>query len=150
MEHGIRPMKIIGSYFLAVCVLLAASTAYALAQRIVIVTGQQSKIKAISGKNVRRAYLGASVVLDGVEVKPILNQSDDLTDEVFMQKIMFMSVEAYKRQLLTHAFRGGNSPKPYRSLAALLDELDHGNATISFMLYETAIKTPGIRIIDNP
>ena len=150
MEFGIRPMKIIATFFIAACVLLVTSTAHAFDERIAIVTGEKSKIKTISDKNVRRAYLGASVVLDGAEVKPLLNQSDDLVKEVFMQKIMFMSNEAYDRQLLTHAFRGGSSPQSYHSPAALLDALNHGSASISFMLYETAIKTPGIRIIDNP
>jgi len=150
MEHGIRPVMNRAVRFLAACVLLVTSTVHAVEQRIAVVTGQGSRIKAITAQNVRRAYLGSSIVLDGVEVKPLLNQSDELAKEVFMQKVLFMSDEAYRRLLLTRTFRGGSSVKFYNSFTDLLDVLNNDNSAITFMLYETAIKTPGIRIIDNP
>jgi len=149
MEHGITPVKNIFAILLAACVLLATSMVHADEQRIVIVASAESGIKAISAQEVRRAYLGATIVLDGVELKPLLNQTDKLAGEVFLQKVLFMSAEAYERQLLARAFRGGSSPKAYQNLAALLAALQSDNATITFMLYGTAMTTPGIRIIGN-
>jgi hypothetical protein len=150
MEHGITSVKIIFVFLLAACVLLATSMVRAEEQRIVIVASSGSGIKAISAKEVRRAYLGATIVLEGVEIKPLLNQTDKLAAEVFLQKVLFMSAEAYERQLLARAFRGGSRPKAYANLTNLLAALQNDNATITFMLYETAINTPGIRIIGNP
>lgn len=149
MEHGITPVKNIFAILLAACVLLAMSMVHADEQRIVIVASAESGIKAISAQEVRRAYLGATIVLDGVELKPLLNQTDKLAGEVFLQKVLFMSAEAYERQLLARAFRGGSSPKAYQNLTALLAALQNDNATITFMLYGTAMTTPGIRIIGN-
>jgi hypothetical protein len=150
MEHGITFVKNIIAILLAACVLLAALMAHAEEQRIAIVASAGSGIKAISAKEVRRAYLGATIVLDGVEIKPLRNQTDKLAGEVFLQKVMFMSAEAFERQLLARAFRGGSSLKTYEDLAQLLAALKNDNTTITFMLYETAINTPGIRVIDNP
>ena len=116
-------------------------------QRIAIVVNAESGIKAISAKQVRRAYLGASIVLNGIEVRPLLNQSDQLAVEVFLQRILFMSAEAYERQLIAHSFQGGSRPRAYENMTALLTALHNDNAAITFMLYDTAIKTTGIRII---
>src|SRR5450631_4252372 len=132
-------------------ILLAAfalpSMVYAEEQRIAIVASAGSSFKAISVKEVRRAYLGASVVLDGVEIKPLLNKTDKLTGEVFLQKILFMSAEAYERQLIARVSRGGSRPKAFENLTDLLAALQNDNSAITFMLYATAINTPGIRII---
>jgi hypothetical protein len=135
---------------IATCAMLVTPMAHAEEQRIAIVASTRSGIKAISAKEVRRAYLGASIVLNGIEIKPLLNQTDKLVGEVFLQKVLFMSAEAYERQLLSRTFRGASRPKPYENLTDLLAALKGDDATITFMLYETAINTPDIRIIGNP
>ena len=150
MEHGITPVKKIIAILFAACTLLAISIVHAEEQRIVIVASEESAIKAMSAKEVRRAYLGATIVLDGIEIKPLLNQSDKLAVEVFLQKVLFMSAEAYERQLLARSFRGDASLRTYENRTDLLTALHNDSATITFMLYGTAMTTPGIRIIGNP
>lgn len=143
-------MKNILAILCAACLLQAMQMARAEEHRIVIVASAESGIKSMSIKEVRRAYLGASVVLNGVEVKPLLNQSDKLVAEMFLQKVLFMSADAYERQLISRAFRGESSPKVYNDLADLLAALKTNSMAITFMSYDTAVATPGIRIIDNP
>lgn len=150
MEHDITAVKKIIAILFAAGVLLATAMVHAEEQRIVIVASAESGIQAISAQEVRRAYLGASIVLDGVEIKPLRNQTDKLAEEVFLQKVLFMSTEAYERQLLARAFRGESRPKDYESLTDLLAALQNDNAAITFMLYGTAVTTPEIRIIGNP
>jgi hypothetical protein len=147
MVHGIASVKYIIAILFAACVLLATSLAHAEDQRIAIVVNAESGITAISAKEARRAYLGASIVLNGIEIRPLLNQSDKLAGEVFLQRILFMSAEAYERQLISRSFQGGSRPKAYENLLDLLAALHKDNAAITFMLYETALNTSGIRII---
>jgi hypothetical protein len=147
MVHGVTTLKNFIAILLASFVLFAPAPGQAHEQRIVIVTGEGSKIKAISAKEVRRAYLGAIIVLNGIEIKPLRNQSDKLAEEVFLQKVLFMSAEAYERQILALTFRGGNILKAYDKLNDLLSVLQNDNTTITFMLFGTAMTTPGIRII---
>ena len=149
MEHGITAVKNIIAILLAACALLATDMVHAQEQRMVIVTSTGSSIKAMSTKDVRRAYLGASIVQDGIEIKPLRNQTDKLAEEVFLQRVLFMSAEAYERQLLAHTFRSGSRLQVFEKLTDLLDTLQNDNATITFMLFGTAITTPGIRIIGN-
>jgi hypothetical protein len=147
MEHGFTFVKFITAILFAV--LLAMPIVHAEEQRIAIIVGAKSSITTISAKEVRRAYLGASIVLNGIETKPLLNLSNKLAEEVFLQKVMFMSADAYERQLISRTFQGGIRPKAYESLPALLKELNNDNAAISFMLYEDATNIPEIRIIGN-
>ena len=149
MEHGIAFVKYIIAILFAASVLLATPMVHAEEQRIAIIVNAESGITTISAKEVRRAYLGASIVLNGIEIKPLLNQTDKLAGEVFLQKILFMSAEAYERQLISRSFQGGGRPKAYENRAVLLAALHDDNAAITFMLYEKAINIPGIRIIGN-
>jgi len=140
-------VKYIIAILLAACTLQVISTVHAEEQRIAIVTGARSGIMSISAKEVRRVYLGASVVLNGIEIKPLLNQSDKLAGEVFLQKVLFMSADAYERQLISRSFQGGSRPKVFENITDLLAALRNDDAAITFMLHETAINIPGIRII---
>ena len=150
MEYGIAPVKKFIAILSAAFVLQVSALVQAQEQRIVIIAGADSDIKVLTVKEVRRAYLGASIVLNGIEIKPLRNQTNKLAEEVFLQKVLYMSAEAYERQLLARAFRGGHRPKAYENLFELLDALKDDNTAITFMLYGTAVTTPGIRIIDNP
>ncbi|MGA7750476.1 MAG: hypothetical protein WBQ69_01750 [Gallionella sp.] len=134
----------------AAFLLQALQVARAEEHHLVIVASADSSIKSMSIKEVRRVYLGAIIVVNGVEVKPLLNQSDKLVTEMFLQKVLFMSADAYERQSISRSFRGESSPKAYNDLADLLAALKTNNMAITFMSYDTAIATPGIRIIDNP
>lgn len=147
MEHGVAFVKHVIAILFAACVQLATPMAYADEQRIAIIVNAESNITTISAKQARRAYLGASIVLSGIEIKPLLNQTDTLATEVFLQRILFMSADAYERQLISRSFQGGSRPKAYENLSALLTALHNDNAAITFMLYETAAEIPGIRII---
>ena len=147
MVHGVTFVKHITAILLAACVLLATPMARAEEQLVAIVVNAGSGITTISAKQVRRAYLGASIVLNGVEIKPLLNESNKLANEMFLQRIMFMSTEAYERQLISRSFQGGIRPKVYENLPELLSALHKDNAAITFMLYQTAVDIPGIRII---
>jgi hypothetical protein len=150
MEHGISSMKFISTILFAAFMLLApAATVHADEQRIVIVASVGSNINAITAKEARRAYLGASIVLNGVEVTPLLNETSKLAEEVFLQKIMFMSSEAYGRQLISRQFSGARVPKIYQDITSLLEALKNDNTAITFMLYENAVNNPGIKIIGN-
>lgn len=150
MEHDITPVKNLLAIWLAIWALQAPLLAQAEQQRLAIVASADSNIKTLSAKEVRRAYLGASIVVDGVEIKPLRNLTQELGEEVFLQKVLFMSGEAYDRQLLARTFRGAGRPKAYDNLLELLMALHSNDATITYMLYGTAVTTPGIRIINYP
>jgi len=149
MVHGVAFVKYIAAILFTACLIQAMPLVHAEEQRIAIVVNSDSGITSITSKEVRRAFLGASIVLKGIEIKPLVNRTDKLAEEVFLQKVLFMSGEAYDRQLIARSFQGVSRPKSYENFTALLTALQNDNAAITFMLYETAAKTPGIRIVGN-
>lgn len=63
-------------------------------------------------RDLRRAYLGIPVVVDELELEPLHNVSDSQLNEIFLQKLLYMSASSYDRQLVSNVFRfGGRRPR---------------------------------------
>ncbi|RMD80179.1 MAG: hypothetical protein D6809_01850 [Gammaproteobacteria bacterium] len=72
----------------------------------------------LTPQEVRLLFLGATVIKAGRRLKPLLNTSDPFLEEVFLQKVLFMSKAHYQRRLVALTFRLGR-PRP----PAFADEL---------------------------
>jgi hypothetical protein len=135
--------------------LLLAAAAFGLAPRLraaerqlVIVASAQSPIRALSPAEVRRLYLGVPVTVDGKEIEPLRNTVDSATQELFLQRVLFMSLHAYERQLAAHVYRtGGNAMRQFTSLDALLAALNGNPLAVSYMPLEQVAKVPGLKIV---
>lgn len=129
---------------------LYAACSFAEERNLVIVTGAHSPIKTLNLSEVRRLYLGVSFPLDGQDIITLRNNSDPLLEEVFMQRVMFMSTEAYERQILNRVFRaGGQRPQVYTKIGNLIEALDSNPWAVSYMWKDAALENKGIRIIGN-
>jgi len=117
-------------------------------ERLVLVTGAHSTIPSLTSVEVRKLFLGKPIIKDGVRIEALRNASDTLLQEVFLQKVIFMSERAYERQLLSNVFReGGHRPSAYKDLKSLAAELQTRPAALSYMWAGTAQATPGIKIV---
>lgn len=118
------------------------------AERVVLVTAANSNLPALSPMEVRRLFLGKPLVKDGVRIEGLRNSSDELLQEVFLQKVVFMSVRAYERQLLSNVFRaGGERPADYKESRQLLSALQEKSGALTYMWATVAQATPGVKII---
>lgn len=127
---------------------LAVSRAVAAEPDLVLVTSNLSTIGPLTTEEVRKLYLGVSMFHEGQTIKPLLNYSDSYVQEVFMQKVMFMSTPAYQRQILSRVFRmGGNRPPAYTGLHMLLDALKADSSTLTYMYSDEASAHPELKII---
>jgi hypothetical protein len=117
---------------------------------LVFVTSSKSTTPALTAGEIRKLYLGVTLLADGQTIKPLRNNSDDYLQEVFMQKVMFMSTPTYERQILSRVFRiGGTRPPVYNNLDKLIDALEADPSTLSYMSRKDAQATPDIKIIGN-
>lgn len=118
---------------------------------LVLVAGSQSPLTRLSTQEARKLYLGLPILLEGRAVKPLRNATDPTLTEMFMQRVMFMSTEAYERQLLTRVFRaGGTRPPVYDDPRELLQALAQSPTAITYMTRERALATPGLKIVGEP
>ena len=89
--------------------LLAPARRARAADGLVIVTTADSPIQSLTPAEVRKLYLGVPLVAYGIEVLPVLNRSDPELQEMFLQKVLFMSGQVYERRMLAKLYReGGN------------------------------------------
>ncbi len=117
-------------------------------QNLVLVANAQSPITVLTAVEARKLYLGASLQINGKTITPLRNISDPLLQEVFMQRVMYMAKETYERQILNRVFRtGGQRPPIHADVKTLIEALKSDSLTISYMWRETALATPGIKIV---
>ena len=92
--------------FLLVFLCLININSSATTQRsLLLVCDSNSTLSYLSPTEIRKLFLNVPVVKDGVQIKPLLNFSDPLISDVFLQNVIFMSKRSYERKLLSHIFR---------------------------------------------
>lgn len=119
-------------------------------QRVVLVAAAESPITCVTPEDARKLYLGMPVTVDGRSLRPLRNGVDPRATEVFMQRVMFMSAEAYERQLQSGAAYGASRPAVVASWEGLLAALAHDLLAITYMSRELAQATSGLRIVGEP
>ena len=115
---------------------------------LVLVTARDSALTAVSADQVRKAYLGVPIIVNGQRLQPLQNRSDELLDEVFLQKAVFLSRPAFERQLLSRVFRlGGQKPATYDDAAALLLNLRRTPGAVTYVWASTLAPNPDLRVV---
>jgi hypothetical protein len=119
--------------------------------RLVLVASAKSQIAPISAADARRLYLGVPLVQDGHEVIPIRNLTDPGTQELFLQRVLFMSAQAYDRQMSGRVYRsGGNRIPEYAVQRDLIDKLLAEPWAVTYMSSEAALSQPELKIVSLP
>lgn len=125
--------------------------AHAAEPRLVLVTNAQSPISQLTPDEARKLYLGMPIVVDGKVMHPLRNNTDATVQEMFMQKVMFMSTPAYERQILARVFRtGGTRPPVFTEMRDLLKALESDRNAVTYMPRDAATATSGVKIVLEP
>jgi len=115
---------------------------------LVIVTSNKSKVTSLNRKELRRVYLGLTVVKNEFKVRPIRNLSNDDLHEAFLQNVMFMSSRTYERQLNIRTIRKGiKPPVEYMTSNNVVKALLGKEESIAYMWKSEADNNPNIRIL---
>lgn len=115
---------------------------------MVTVTGAQSKTASLTQQEMRRLFLGETLIKDGEHLVPLLNTGDPLLYEVFLQNVIHLSARRYERQVLARVFRmSGRRPAAYDDTAKLLEALRSEPGRISYMWDDMAKSSPGVKTI---
>ena len=138
--------------FLCLCLSLIciSSTAQTTQRSLLLVCSDNANLESLSHADVRKLFLGVPLIVDQVRLKPILNASDPLATDVFLQKVIFMSRRQYDRQLLSRVFRlGDQRPPEYEDIDLLAKALLDTPDSLSYMWSEqlehlTGLKSLGI------
>jgi len=122
---------------MCLCLVCTSSTAETTQRSLLLVCSANSTIQSLSRAEVRKLFLGVPMTKDQVRLRPLLNTSDRLATDVFLQQIVFMSKREYERQLLSRVFRlGDQRPPEYENIDALVKALLDTPGSVSYMWSE--------------
>jgi len=128
--------------------MFAAHTTHATEQRMVLVSAANTAVQPLTLPELRRLYLGISVVQNDQILTPLRNGTEPLLYEIFLQKVIYLSARNYEYQLLSQIFRqGGQRPSLYHSEDELLAALKTESGAVNYMWANKAESLPSIRII---
>jgi hypothetical protein len=125
--------------------------AHAAEPKLVLVASAKSPVAPISAAEARRLYLGVPLIQDGHEVEPLRNAADPGIQELFLQRVLFMSAQAYERQMSGRVYRsGGNRIPEYADQRALFDKLQSQPWSVTYMSLDAAAGQPNLKIVSPP
>jgi hypothetical protein len=115
---------------------------------VVLVTDKDSPIQLISSLDIRKAYLGILVTVDGNTVRALRRRDDERLNQIFLQSVIAMSERSYERRLLSLMLKFG-TPRPdvVGDSDELLESLARFPSSIAYMWKRDAEKDPRVRII---
>jgi len=115
---------------------------------VVLVTGTACPVTEVSSLDVRKAYLGVVVRVDGHRLTPIQFVGDELLNRVFYQSIVSMSRKSYERRALTLAIKYG-TPRPLKieSSADVAEAIEEYQCGIVYLWKEDADRLPMVRTV---
>jgi hypothetical protein len=129
----------------AMCAVPAAASAN---DAVVLVTADPDPDFSLESLQVRKLFLGFTVLHAGNALRPVRNRSDDLLDKIFLQHVMAMSSETYERRLLSLSLQQGR-PRPVevRSWSRLVEVLLGIPHSVSFAWQSDIEDIPAIRAV---
>ena len=146
---GIGPLA--AARALGAVVALAATVALAAQAdtgRLVLVADASSPLAPLTVNDVRRLYLGVPLSQDGRAINAVRNAENPVVKEMFLQQVLFMSAQAYERQLSARTLRGGGSRIPeLRESRTLLEALAADPHAVTFMQSAAAARRSGLRVL---
>jgi hypothetical protein len=133
MERG-RSVKKIAVTWLFVALASAALTVPASAdETLVLVVSADSKVDQLDSLEVRKLFLGMTVVHNGDRLRPLLNEAEPRLKDVFLQNVVSMTDMTYDRRILRLALQGGRSlPAVYADKVMLINTVAADPTAVSF------------------
>lgn len=99
-----------------------------------MVTAKATGIRSLTTSEIRRLLMGLPVSKNGKKLEAVINQSDPLLYQVFLQKVVFMSAQVYEHHLLENVVQlGGQRPKIHNQQEALVADLHRHPGKVSYI-----------------
>jgi hypothetical protein len=135
----------------ATAVLLALLTATApsfAAEELVLIVSADSKVDQLDSLEVRKLFLGLTVIHDGDRLRPVLDEVDARIKEIFLQNIVSMSDPTYDRSLLRLALiQGQIKPVAYKDIAQLIKAVAADPTAVSYAWEKDVAHDSRIKIL---
>ena len=132
----------------SIALLLLLPGTAAAARAVVLVTNESCPVSQLSNLDIRKAYLGVSVSVDGYGIRPLRLVADPELNQIFFQAIVAMSEKSYERRALSLAVKFGTPrPEEFTVLDEALDALRRTTCGVLFLWGREASTADGNKMI---
>ena len=134
--------------WLLVCIAAFLAGAGEPGNKVVLVTGAACPVASISALDLRKAYLGVAVNIEGRRVRPILMTSDERLQQIFYQSVVAMSKKSYERRRLSLMLKFG-TPRlaEINDVASVAEALEREECAVTYMWGRDAEALQGVKTI---
>jgi len=135
-------------HWLVIFVACLLGEAAASGDTVVLVTGESCPLTSISTLELRKAYLGVAVAVEGQRLRPIMMRGDEKLEQIFYQSVVAMSKKSYERRRLSLALKYG-TPRlaEFDEVSAVSQALQSDECAITYLWSRDAETIPGIKTI---
>jgi hypothetical protein len=150
MERGVSMKMLRGLGIVGLLLLFGAQSLWAITRHsLVLATSANSSMPALTVQEARKLFLGVPLEKGGEHPVPLLNISDPLIFEVFLQKVAFMSANAYESQTISVVFRlGGKRPESFNDLKNLVETLQQNPGTVTYLWEDQVKANQGLKAVN--
>lgn len=146
MERGNSVSKIAAAAVLVT--LLAASGTVSAADQLVLIVSADSKVEQLDSLEVRKLFLGLTVIHNGDRLRPVLDEADPRVKEIFLQNIVSMSDSTYDRSVLRLALiQGQIKPIAYKDIDLLIKAVIADPTAVSYTWAKDVAHDSRIKIL---
>ena len=146
MERGNSVSKIAAAAVLLT--LLAASGTASAADQLVLIVSADSKVEQLDSLELRKLFLGLTVIHNGDRLRPVLDEADPRVKEIFLQNIVSMSDSTYDRSVLRLALiQGQIKPIAYKDIDLLIKAVIADPTAVSYTWAKDVAHDSRIKIL---
>jgi hypothetical protein len=146
VERGNSVSKIAAAAVLVT--LLAASGTVSAADQLVLIVSADSKVEQLDSLEVRKLFLGLTVIHNGDRLRPVIDEADPRVKEIFLQNIVSMSDSTYDRSVLRLALiQGQIKPTAYKDIALLIKAVIADPTAVSYAWAKDVAHDSRIKIL---
>jgi hypothetical protein len=141
-------MKLRFSVIVLVAMLFLSPGTVMAERTVVLAASEHCPVSDLSNLDIRKAYLGISVSVDGISIQPSRLTSDPELNRVFFQTVVAMSEKSYEKRALSLTVKFGTPrPEEFDHLAEALEFLGKTACGVIVLWVEDAAMNDDVKII---
>lgn len=118
------------------------------ADQLVLIVSTDSKVEQLDSLEVRKLFLGLTVIHNGDRLRPVLDEADARVKEIFLQNIVSMSDTTYDRSVLRLTLiQGQIKPIAYKDIALLIKAVEADPTAVSYAWAKDVVHDSRIKIL---
>ena len=134
--------------FVSIAVLFLSPGTAVADRTVVLLTNEDCQVTELSNLEIRKAYVGITVISEGQQIRPIRLTTDQELNRIFFQTIVAMSEKSYERRALSLTLKFG-TPRPVElsDLGEVVAALRQSTCGIAFLWADDASTISNTKIV---